>query len=149
LVYVNGIPISHGFHSTGTFVFVNGSTSTFECTTLYTSSNGNATIKLALGDEGIMLRFTENSFLPGTLLKYFGIASEAADSKCNLGGDMMVKLVGLAQVFSHRRVLGVIELMMPSYVVSVIKGVPSALDIPGSVIDLDMYLSSPHFCHGT
>lgn len=61
----------------------------------------------------------------------------------------MVKLVGLAQVFSHRRVLGVIELMMPSYVVSVIKGVPSASDIPGSAIDLDMYLSCPHCCHGT
>ncbi len=149
IVYVNGLPISHGFHSIGTFVFSNGRKSAFECSTVYTSSHGNAMIKVALGGDGIVLRFTEKTFSPCSLFSYFGIASAVTNSSSNVGIDSMVNLVGLSHVFSHRRVLGAIELMMPSYVVSVIKSVPSALDLPSKAIDLDMYLSSPHYYNGT
>jgi hypothetical protein len=148
LVFVSGLPISHGFHSTGSFIFDNGNTIAFECTTVYTSSHGNALIKLSLASEGVVLRFTEKSFHHNLLFAYFGISTKTS-SLSGIGGQLMVKLVGLSQVFSHRRVLGALELMMPPYVVSVIKSVPSALDPPSIVVDLDVYLSAPHHCSGT
>ena len=148
MVYVNGLPISHGFHSTGTFVFLNGRKTVFKCTTVYTSSHGNAMIKLALGGDGIVLRFTEKTFSPFSLFNYLGIASAVTNSASITGGDLMINLVGLSHVFSHRRVLGAMELMMPSYVVSVIKSVPSYSDLPNKEIDLDVFFSSPHYCDG-
>ena len=150
LVYVNGLPVSQNFHSTGVLTFCNGRKSSFECTTLYTSSQGNVLIKVALGEEGAVLRFTENSFLPGLLFSFFGVSSAVYEpqSVSNSGGDLMMKIFGLAHVFSQRSVLGVIELLMPSYVVSVIRNVPSAYDLPSNEIDLDVFLSSPHRSSG-
>ncbi len=149
MVYVNGLPISHGFHSIGTFIFSNGRKSAFECTTVYTSSHGNAIIKVALGGDGVVLRFTEGTLSPCSLFSYFGVESPAANSASIAGGHLMVNLVGLSHVFSHQRVLGAIELMMPAYIVSVIKTLPSAADPPSKSIDLDMYLSSPYHYNGT
>jgi hypothetical protein len=149
LVYVNGLPISHSFHSTGTFFFFNGLKSTFECTTQYTSCHGDLMIKLALGD-GVVLRFTQNSFSPANLFSYFGLASQVTepDALSSAGADLMLSLVGLAHVFSHQRVLSLIELMIPSHVVSVIRRLPSASDVPCISIDLDMFLSTPHSITG-
>jgi hypothetical protein len=150
LVYVNGLPVSQNFHSAGVLTFCNGRKSSFECTTLYTSSQGNVLIKLALGEEGVVLRFTENSFLPRHLFSFFGVSSAVCEpqSPSNSGGDLMMKIFGLAHVFSQRNVLGVIELLMPSYVVSVIRNVPSSYDLPSNGIDLDVFLSSPHRSSG-
>ena len=149
LVYVNGLPISDSFHSIGTFVFLNGRKSTFDCTTLYTTSHGKAMIKLVL-EDGVVLRFTENSFSPESLFRYFGISSQATDLSPvnNLGTALMLNLVGLSHVFSHQRVLSVIELMMPSCVVSVIRSVPSSSDAPSRVIDLDVFLRTPYSING-
>ncbi len=150
LVYVNGLPVSQNFHSEGLLIFCNGRKSSFECSTLYTSSQGNVLIKLVLGEEGVVMRFTENSFLPGHLFSFFGVSSAIYEpqSVSNSGGDLMMKMFGLANVFSHRSVAGVIELLMPSCVVSVIRSVPSAYDLPSSEIDLDVFLSSPHRSSG-
>ncbi len=149
IVYVNGVPISHSFHSTGTFTFMNGRKSLFECTTLYTSSHGHAMIKLVLGQEGVVLRFTQDTFSPGNLFSYFGVSPATEPGIASGGGaDLMLKLVGLAHVFTHRRVLSVIGLTMPSYVVSVIRSVPSPSDAPTTAIDLDVYLSTPYSCNG-